>query len=350
MRRTSTSFSFIMITTALVLSRGGFAPKVQGAESTERSSKADKPAKLLSVTKIWDKGEHNAFTDLIRFKDQWWCTFREARGHVKGDGEIRVITSKDGKTWSSAGLLTEKGIDLRDPKISIMPDGRLMIVAGGSVYRGGKLVGRQPRVAFSKDGHTWTKTHRVLSEGEWLWRVTWHKGKGYGVSYNKADFQSGKRKWSQMLFVTTDGLKYDKVCDFKVDGFAGETTLRFLDDDTMIAMVRRESGNKHGWIGRSKPPYTEWTFHETKYHFGGPNFIILPDGSMWAGSRYYPGGAKTVLAKFGPKTYEPVLWLPSGGDTSYPGLVWHDGLLWMSYYASHEKKTSIYLAKIRLTK
>jgi hypothetical protein len=46
--------------------------------------------------------------------------------------------------------------------------------------------------------------------------------------------------------------------------------------------------------------------------------------------------------------YEPVLTFPSGGDTSYPGLVWHDGLLWMSYYSSHEGKTSIYLAKIKL--
>ncbi|MBN2308154.1 MAG: exo-alpha-sialidase, partial [Candidatus Hydrogenedentes bacterium] len=72
------------------------------------------------------------------------------------------------------------------------------------------------------------------------------------------------------------------------------------------------------------------------------------DGSLWAGSRSYPGGAKTVLARITPNSYEPVLTLPSGGDTSYPGLVWHDGLLWMSYYSSHEGKTSIYLAKIRL--
>ena len=39
--------------------------------------------------------------------------------------------------------------------------------------------------------------------------------------------------------------------------------------------------------------------------------------------------------------------LPSGGDTSYPGLVWHDNLLWMTYYASHEGKANIYLARIR---
>ncbi len=29
-------------------------------------------------------------------------------------------------------------------------------------------------------------------------------------------------------------------------------------------------------------------------------------------------------------------------------VVFHDGLLWMSYYSSHEKKSSIYLAKIKL--
>ena len=38
----------------------------------------------------------------------------------------------------------------------------------------------------------------------------------------------------------------------------------------------------------------------------------------------------------------------SGGDTSYPGLVWYEGLLWVSYYSSHEGKTSIYLAKVRI--
>ncbi|MCF6285976.1 MAG: exo-alpha-sialidase, partial [Candidatus Hydrogenedentes bacterium] len=43
---------------------------------------------------------------------------------------------------------------------------------------------------------------------------------------------------------------------------------------------------------------------------------------------------------------KPVLTLPSGGDTSYPGFVWHDDVLWMTYYSSHEEKTSIYLAKI----
>ena len=45
-------------------------------------------------------------------------------------------------------------------------------------------------------------------------------------------------------------------------------------------------------------------------------------------------------------SYEPALTLPSGGDTSYAGMVWHDDFLWMSYYSSHEGGTSIYLAKV----
>jgi hypothetical protein len=117
----------------------------------------------------------------------------------------------------------------------------------------------------------------------------------------------------------------------------------------MVALARREGGTKNGWIGRSKPPYKDWTWTETKHRFGGPNFIELPDHSLWAAGRIYPGGAKTAVARMtAAGEYEPVLTLPSGGDNSYPGLVWHNDQLWMSYYSSHEGKSSIYLAKIDL--
>jgi len=139
---------------------------------------------IVSVTKIWDQGKHNAFTDLIRWHDKFYCTFREADAHVGGDGQLRVLESADGDKWQSAALIGETGIDLRDPKLSITPDDRLMIVAGGSVYEGKTLKGRQPRVTFSKNGRDWTPPQRVLEEGDWLWRVTWHGGKAYGISYN----------------------------------------------------------------------------------------------------------------------------------------------------------------------
>lgn len=320
--------------------------------------------RIVDLQKIWDRGEHNAFTDLIRWRDKWYCTFREAQDHVGGDGQIRVLESADGRNWKPVGLVTEEGIDLRDPKLSITPDDRLMIVCGGSVYRGGKkLLGRQPRVAFSPDARAWSAPQRVLSEGEWLWRVTWNGPRAYGTSYNASQRSSadakaattaekvrpGPAEWKLKLVTSEDGIDWRLVTHLDVPGFPNETTLRFLPDGQMIAMVRREAGNKNGWIGTSRPPYRQWSWHETEHRFGGPNFIVLPDGRMWAGSRdYAPGGSKTALARFSPQTYQPVLTLPSGGDTSYPGLVWHEGLLWMSYYASHEGRTSIYLARIKL--
>jgi len=318
---------------------------------------------IVSVTKIWDQGKHNAFTDLIRWRGKWYCSFRESDAHVGGDGQLRVLVSDEGDKWQSAALISEAGIDLRDPKMSITPDDRLMIVAGGSVYEGTTFKGRQPRVAFSKDGREWTAPQRVLSEGEWLWRVTWHEGKAYGVSYNAQERTSpaaqeaaktgktepGPADWKLKLVSSSDGVKYDLITHLDVPGHPNETTLRFMPDGEMIALVRREGGSKMGWVGRSHVPYKQWTWHELKHQIGGPNFTRLPDGTLWAACRSYPGGAKTVLAKMtADGEYTPLLTFPSGGDNSYAGLVWHDGLLWMSYYSSHEGKTSIYLAKVKV--
>jgi hypothetical protein len=100
---------------------------------------------LVSVARIWDGGAHNAFTDFIRWRNRWYCTFREADGHVGGDGRIRMLFSADREAWTSVALIAETGIDLRDPKLSITPDDRLMMVAGGSVYEGKRFVSRQPQ-------------------------------------------------------------------------------------------------------------------------------------------------------------------------------------------------------------
>jgi hypothetical protein len=310
--------------------------------------------------KIWDAGKHNAFTDIIRWRDSWWCTFREADDHVGGDGTIRILTSRDGTTWESVANLAEKGIDLRDPKLSVTPKGKLMVVCGGSLYAGTKVLkGRQPRVAFSDDGRKWTTPAKILTEGHWLWRVTWHDGIAYGASYvsGLAGSSAPGPEWKLQLFRSRDGLAWEKVSDLGVTGKPNETTLRFKPNGEMIAMVRRESVPAMAHFGFAKPPYTEWTWKESNHRVGGPNFIALPNGRWIAGTRDYTktkpgvsGGATTMIAGLELSTGKlaPIVALPSGGDNSYPGLVWHEGLLWVSYYSSHEGKTSIYLAKIDL--
>ena len=68
-------------------------------------------AKLVSVGKIWDTAPHNAFTDLARFGDRWFCAFREGHSHVSPDGALRVITSSDGEQWESAALVKSSSGD-----------------------------------------------------------------------------------------------------------------------------------------------------------------------------------------------------------------------------------------------
>jgi hypothetical protein len=75
---------------------------------------------------------------------------------------------------------------------------------------------------------------------------------------------------------------------------------------------------------------------------------------MIGGGRHFLNGdrkaPKMTLGPISLTTYEPELVLPSGGDTSYPGFAFDDGLLWTMYYSSHEGKTAIYLAKVRVRK
>jgi hypothetical protein len=314
---------------------------------------------IESVERIWGQAPHSAFGDLLRHEGRWYCVFREGIRHVAGgdllkdDGKVQVIASRDAKQWESLAVVEEDGIDLRDPHLSVTADGRLMLVMGGSIYRNAQYGGRQPRVAFSKDGRTWTAPRRVLREGDWLWRVTWHEGWAYGVakygSYGKTEPGNPRRT---DLVRSRNGVDWEKVVETKVDG-GDETTVRFLKDGTMVALMRRTWGDRNtAMIGHAKPPYREWTWKDAGVFIGGPNFIVLPDGTLWAGGRYFRnppnGDPATVLARLTLDAYQPVLTLPSGKDSSYPGFVWHDGRLWMSYYSSHEDRTAIYLAKIRL--
>jgi len=311
--------------------------------TTSEASDVPSVPQVLAVNRIWDRAPHSAFTDLVRFEDRWWCTFREAEDHGASIGTIRILVSEDGERWESAAEIEEQEVDLRDPKLSVMPDGRLMLVVGGSVYEGTEYRTRAPRVAFSADGYSWMPPQRVLAEDHWLWRVTWHRGRAYSVS----KLGEGSNPRRGFLYSSSDGLEWEWVTEFILPNDtwnASETTLRFMPDEELVALTRPH------WIGTSRPPYTDWDWTQIGESVGGPNFIQSPNGTLWASGRgrHEDGGPATVLARMTRTGYEPVLQLPSGGDCSYPGMVWHEGLLWMSYYSSHEGKTSIYLARLRL--
>lgn len=314
------------------------------------------PIENVTIKKIWEEGEHNAFTDLIHFKGHFYCSFREGSGHIPGtDGIVRIIRSSDGQHWTSVAKLSKEGIDLRDPKLSITPKGKLMVIMGGSIYRNGKLEGRKPQVSFSdKQGNEFTEPEEVeidpevQSWGSWLWRVTWHKGWGYTIDYQIGpDERRGPTK--MYLMRTKDGKRFKKVSPIELDGFPNEATVRFDADGNLHAMIRREIDDQMGVWAVSKPPFQDWRFNKMNIRLGGPNFIFDPKGRIIAGTRVYKPHVYTALFTGKPDgKFKEIVKFPASGDTSYPGLVIHDQKLWVSYYSSHEGKTSIYLAVIPL--
>ena len=316
------------------------------------------PPELIEVRRVWDAAPHSAFTDLVRHRGEWFMTFREGSGHVSTDGAIRVLASKDGTNWSSSALLKVSGQDLRDSKLSVMPDGRLHLLTCGAnrITNGGPATIHQPMAAISKDGREWSTLVPVADENVWLWRVTWNGPKAYGVSYDTGKRSPAKPLVTSRLWSTEDGLHFKAASQpMLTNGVPTEATLAFQTDGTALCLQRRDGpAPSHALLGKAKPPYDEWTWQDLGTFFGGPHFIQIPDGRWIACGRIHESdakrAAKTVVCELDPAggNLVPLLTLPSGGDTSYPGLVWHEGQLWISYYSSHEKKTAIYLARVRL--
>ena len=305
----------------------------------------------LEVRKIWSRAAYNSFTDLIRFRDRWFCALREGTGHLSPDGALRVITSADGERWDSAAFIAcpDSLQDLRDPQLSITPDNRLMMNAAAF-----KPV-CQSMMWLSEDGCDWGDHHLIGPRGSWLWRAVWHRGIAYSFGRHEP-----KDRLLQ-FYRSTDG------SDFQPHGeprecaaHCNESDLLFLDDATCVSLTRCDGGN--ALLGRAAPPYDAWKWTDLGVRIGGPALYRLPDGRTVAAVRLYEPRQRTALCWLDIESavMTEFLTLPSGGDTSYAGMAWHDGLLWISYYSSDDYqatmkgairahlKTSVYLATVQL--
>jgi len=159
------------------------------------------------------------------------------------------------------------------------------------------------------------------------------------------------------LLVSDNGTDYQCYVDkLYGTGYPTEVTLRFDMDDTCYALVRRDRRGKESssaLLGVSQPDYKKWRWHDLGAAFngfGGPNFIRTAGGHWIGAGRMHDGGVHTAVTYVDVKngTMTKLLKLPSGRDTSYPGLVWYEDMLYVSYYSGHEGKTSIYLAKVKV--
>ena len=314
-------------------------------------------ADLIEVDKVWDKATHNAFTDLLYWHGRFYCAFREAGGHVGTVGKVRIISSEDAKSWRSETVLDSSsplldnlvGWDIRDTHFSVTPDDRLMLVGGAyKKAAAGAFVG----FTRGKDSNDWKKiTPRKITDPPWwLWTAQWRGDTCWGFAYDKN--RPAERKYIVNLLRSTDGINWKiHVPDvIAKGGRSSETAIRFDSEGNAYALNRRNDSS--ALLGKSSGGLKSWQWYDlgVKFSgFGGPNLIETPYGWI-GGGRMHDGGSNMSLTSIDMENLgmRRILRLPSSGDCSYPGFVWHDNLLYVSYYSSHQGKASVYLAKVKL--
>lgn len=322
---------------------------------------------VSSVRRVFYNGEHNAFTDVCRFRGQLYLTFRSCPdGHmVHSTASILVLRSGDsGITWEPVHRFSVKDRDTRDPHFLVFRN-RLFVYTG-TWYSGPGTIKPEDYdlnqhlgfAVWSEDGTKWTGP--ILLEGtfgHYIWRATAFNGRAYLCARRKPGFEIAPRgegeKVQSLMLESDDGLVWKKRAFFQET--AGDETAFLFQSGGSVVAVARHGGGKNAQLLRSTPPYTQWKRKELGCSIGGPLLV------KW-GRRLVVGGRKTTDK--GPKT---ALWwlagdelkefaeLPSAGDNSYPGFVaLSSKRALVSYYSSHERDasgkviTAIYLAELSL--
>ena len=350
------------------------------------------------------------FPSLVRFRNHWYCGFREAEIHMNHpSGRGRIIRSADGGHWETALLLAWDGGDVREPKFSITPEGWLMVNtsvcfvsrepraddpaspevprivaptvrglvrdARGSYFQldtpGTPADDAEPNVArqsvnwLSPDGVHWSSAY-ACSTGinTWRWDVTWHDGMGYSIAY-------GGTAPGGVLYRTRDGKSWRalKAPFFPPGDSCSEGALAFDARTGSACCLLRGSSRTKAYIGVGKPPYYQiWAWKRPFVDYGaelggarpaedalgtvvgGPKLIQLRDGRLVAAARALGPGrqdGRATLFWIDPETAVMTAFAEFDG-TSYPGLAEHEGKLWVTYIGSacHRETWEVRLAGV----
>lgn len=306
---------------------------------------------LQRVQKVWDRGNHNAFTDLCRFQEQFWLVFREATNHVSDDGRIIVLCSSDGCDWTLAAEIAAAQTDLRDPKITVTPGGELMITCAGVLYSEAGHP-HQSFLLFSTNGRDWSAPKPVGRLHDWLWRSRFIDGEGFAVAY----CASAETTTLYKLFDHDDYRVWVDPLFSKAShgpGYPNEHDLFVNADGSMGCLLRRDADSGSAQLGRAEAPFLDWHWRDLGVRIGGPVVLSVatagqPSALLSVVRLYAPVRTALCWLDVDGAQLREVLALPSAGDTSYAGLVQIDRRILCSYYSSHEGKTSIYLAELGL--
>ena len=307
--------------------------------------------RVHSIRKVFDNGEHNAFTDLCKFQGRYYLTFRSCPdGHgVNPTASIIVLASDDLKAWTQVHRFSVAKRDTRDPHFLIF-QGKLFVYSGTwycgetapKTYDMNQLLGY---AVWSADGKTWTDP--IMLEGtygHYVWRAATFKGKAYICGRRKKGFAVTNSRAERNPLVESamlesdDGLIWRKRALFQTE-YGDETAFLFERDGAVVAVAR--SGTRNAQLCLANPPYTDWQRHDLGRYIGGPLLAKWNDRYLVGGRKVSDGKAVTSLCWLVDRKLHEFAELPTAGDNSYPGFLElspTQGVV--SYYSSHERDSS----------
>jgi hypothetical protein len=316
---------------------------------------------------VYHDGWHNAVTDLARFGAHTYLAFRRAQRHANYPyGDVFVVRSRDLERWDVCARITS-GFDDRDPKL--LADGERLWLYFGSSRLEHETDGA-PRekspcrtdtyVSSTLDGSAWEVPRRVCAD-DWLWRPARFAEGYFGAAYglDRAPSPPVREVW---LYRSDDGLAWQRVVRLVGEGRGNETALARTPDGRMLAVVRGAADET--LVLDAAAPFTSWRERRLAHRAHAPALAWVGGRLVLAGrDRAESGDAVTRLwaLDLGDPDVAQSEWLldlPSGGDTSYCGLVVEDeGTLLVSYYSQHEfagepgfvagnKPAAVYLARV----
>lgn len=295
---------------------------------------------------IWSTDKYAAFTSLSYGDGFYYCAFREASAHrsVVTDsttwGRIIILRSLDKKEWNIFYILKERNADLRDPKLSFMPNGDLQLLYCLRRIEFDKLTTPITcAIIWSSDGVLLKKQYVHITgysgRKQWLWGINWHNDMAYGFMYG-SDF---------LLLSSNDGVNFKVLSNLKPFGEKpSEATLVFRND-TAIAVARSKGDG--GLLGKSVFPYKEWNWKRLPIKLGGPSLAILPNGKLLLGSRNYQDEVgKTSLYIIDNDIPVKEVTLPSTSDSSYSSFVIDGNRVYVSYYTCFKDSCNINFSEL----
>jgi hypothetical protein len=331
------------------------------------SGAADPPGVTVSsVRRVFHNGEHNAFTDLCRFRGDLYLTFRTCPdGHmVHPTSSIIVLRSTDGMDWKEVHRFRVEQRDTRDPHF-LMFQSKLFVYTG-TWYSGKTTLRREDYdlnkhlgfAAWSDDGSNWNSP--IMLEGtfgHYIWRAAAFGDKAYLCGRRKTGFEVTARgegvEVQSLMLESSDGLIWQKRATFQE--ISGDETAFLFERDGSVLAVARHGAGKEAQLLRSRPPYSDWARSSLDRPIGGPLVTRWNGHTLVGGRKTTKEGPKTSLCWLVKDRLVEFAELPSGGDNSYPGFAQvSDNQAIVSYYSSHELDrsgkpiTAIYLADLTL--